>query len=170
MIRKVLSKFLLLSGLILLTLIYQGSFNLNQANALIREIEEAPNQIVYQAKHTLKDQTNQSWQVVFYKRVKSGKVDSINLRLVGFPGSVEFVHPQPLKISVHLDKVLMAADNFAEKSPASNVGEYNLKKVLPELKKNASVLIFLPLTDNHQVKIKIPLPVLLEWQDVMSRN
>lgn len=170
MIRKVLSKFLLVTGLILLTFIYQGSFTINSANALIREIEETPTQIVYQAKHTLKDKTGKSWQVVFYKRVKLGKVDNINLRLVGFPGSVEIAHPQPLKISATQDKVLIAEDNFAEKAPAPNVGEYNFKKLLPELKTNAPVLLSLPLTDNEKAKIKIPLPVLLEWQEVISRN
>lgn len=170
MIRQKLSKFMLVTGLILLTFIYQGSFTINSANALIREIEETPTQIVYQVKNTLKDETGNSWQVVFYKRLKSGEVDTINLRLVGFPGSVEFAHPQPLKISATQDKVLMAEDNFAEKAPAPNVGEYNFKKLLPELKTNTTVLLSLPLTDNQQVKIKIPLPVLLEWQDVMSRN
>ena len=52
----------------------------------------------------------------------------------------------------------MAADNFAEKAPGFNVGEYNFKKVLSELKTNTPVLLSLPLTNNQQVKIKIPLP------------
>ncbi len=168
MIKQFFSQTLLISGLILLLLVYQGSFTVNSANALIREIEEAPNQIVYQAKHTLRDETGKSWQVVFYKRLKSGEVDTINLRLVGFPGSVEFAHPQPLKISFAQDKIFLVVDNFAEKAPAPNVGEYQFPEVLSDFKTNAAVFLSLPLKTNQPAKIKIPLPVLLEWQEVIT--
>ncbi len=180
MIQQFSSKIMLIIGLVFLILVYQGSFTVNSANALIREIEEAPTQIVYQAKHTLRDETGKSWQVVFYKRLKSGEVDTINLRLVGFPGTVEFTHPQPLKISYSqnkispankippANKIFLARDNFAEKAPAPNVGEYQFPEVLFDLKTNAKVFLSLPLKTKQQARIKIPLPVLLEWQEVIS--
>ncbi len=170
MIKQFLFKIMLIIGLVFLILVYQGSFTVNSANALIREIEEAPNQIVYQAKHTLRDQERKPWQVVFYKRLTSGEVDTINLRLVGFPGSVEFTHPQPLKISYGQDKISLARDNFAEKAPATNVGEYQFPEVLFSIKTNAKVFLYLPLKTNQQARIKIPLPVLLEWQEVISHK
>ena len=170
MIQQFFSKIILRIGLVFLILLYQGSFTINSANALIREIEEAPTQIVYQAKHTLRDEEGKSWQVVFYKRLKSGELDSINLRLVGFPGRVEFFHPQPLKISYGQNKISLARDNFAQKAPATNVGEYQFPEVLLDFKTNSVVFLSLPLKANQQAKIKIPFPVLLEWQEVISRK
>ena len=168
MIKQFLSKIMLIIGLVLLILVYQNTLIVNSANALIREIEEAPTQIVYQAKHTLKDETGKSWQVVFYKRLKSGEVDTINLRLVGFPGTVEFTHPQPLKISYDRNKISLARDNFAEKAPATNVGEYQFPEVLFDLKKNVPVFLYLPVKTDQLAIIKIPFPVLLEWQEVIA--
>ncbi|MGK7919574.1 MAG: DUF3122 domain-containing protein [Trichodesmium sp.] len=170
MIKKKFSKTILIVGLILLILVCQASFIVNSANALIREIEETPTQIVYQAKHTLRDETGKFWQVVFYKRLKSGEIDTINLRLVGFPGAVEFTHPQPLKISYTQEKTFLAVDNFAEKAPATNVGEYQFPELLFNLNTNAKVVLSLPLKTNQQTIIKIPFPVLLEWQEVISHN
>ncbi|NES03670.1 MAG: DUF3122 domain-containing protein [Okeania sp. SIO2F4] len=170
MIKQFLFKIMLIIGLVFLILVYQGSFAINSANALIREIEEAPNQILYQAKHTLRDRERKPWQVVFYKRLTSGEVDTINLRLVGFPGTVEFTHPQPLKISYGQDKISLARDNFAEKAPATNVGEYQFPEVLFSIKTNAKVFLYLPLKTNQQAIIKIPVPVLLEWQEVISHK
>ncbi len=170
MIKQFFSQIMLIIGLVFLILVYQGSFTVNSANALIREIEEAPTQILYQAKHTLRDETGKPWQVVFYKRLTSGKVDTINLRLVGFPGSVEFTHPQPLRISYGQNQIFIARDNFAEQAPATNVGEYQFPEVLFDLKTNAKVFLSLPLKTNQQARIKIPLPVLLEWQEVISHK
>jgi len=170
MIKQFFSKIILIIGLVFLILVYQSTLIVNSANALIREIKEAPTQIVYQAKHTLRDETGKSWQIVFYKRLKSGEVDTINLRLVGFPGTVEFTHPQPLKISYSQEKIFLAKDNFAEKAPATNVGEYQFPEVLFNLKKNAKVFLSLPLKTNQPAKIKIPFPVLLEWQEVINKK
>lgn len=170
MIKQFFSQILLIIGLVFLILVYQGCFTVNSANALIREIEEAPTQIVYQAKHTLRDQERKPWQVVFYKRLTSGEVDTINLRLVGFPGSVEFTHPQPLKISYGQDKIYLARDNFAKKAPATNVGEYQFPEVFFDLKTGAKVFLSLPLKTNQQSIIKIPVPVLLEWQEVINHK
>ncbi|MEM1172709.1 MAG: DUF3122 domain-containing protein [Cyanobacteria bacterium P01_H01_bin.35] len=170
MIQQFLSKIMLIIGLVFLILVAQGSFTINSANALIREIEEAPTQIVYQAKHTLRDREGKPWQVVFYKRLTSDEVDTINLRLVGFPGSVEFTHPEPLKISYGQDKIFLARDNFGEKAPATNVGEYQFPEVLFDLKTNAKIFLSLPLKTNQQTRIKIALPVLLEWQEVITRK
>ncbi len=170
MIKQFFSQIMLIIGLVFLILVAQGSFTVNSANALIREIEEAPTQIVYQAKHTLRDDKGKSWQVVFYKRFTSGEVNTINLRLVGFPGRVEFSHPQPLKISYSQNKISLARDNFAEKAPAPNVGEYQFPEVLLDLKTNSAVFLSLPLKTNQPARIKIPLPVLLEWQEVINRK
>lgn len=50
-----------------------------------------------------------------------------DLRLVGFPGKVEFAHPQDLKINNQAN-ALTASDRFTDKSPSPNVGQFNLKE------------------------------------------
>jgi hypothetical protein len=165
-IQQFLSWRLLLGVLVLLFLIGLGSFTAQPVAASLRQMEEAPGQVLYQSRHTLRDSTGKSWQVVLYKRVKAGSLDSINLRLVGFPGVDQFTHPQPLQITTGDGEVLTAADSFAAQSPAPNVGEYNLKEVLPELPTNLPVRLLLPLLSNQSREIRVPPPVVLEWQDI----
>ncbi|MEB3340191.1 DUF3122 domain-containing protein [Okeania sp.] len=173
MIKQIFSKFMLIIGLVLLIFVYQSTLIINPANALIRKIEEAPNQIVYQAKYTLRDDTKNSWQIVFYKRLKSGEVDTINLRLVAFPGSVEFTHPQPLKISLNQNKdnqIFLARDNFAEKAPGNNVGDYQFPEDFLSLETSTKLFLYLPLKAHQETRIKIPFPILLEWQEIISHK
>lgn len=165
-----LVRLLLVEVLIFLVFVAVGVFPAQEATALIRQQEEAPGEMLFQARHTLRDETGESWQVVFFKRVKFGEVSDINLRLAGFPGRVEFSHPQPLILIRNDGKVLEARDRFSEKSPAPNIGEYSIKEIVSELPTNSSLSLSLPLVgDRPRVKINIPLPVVLEWQEVVSR-
>ena len=95
--------------------------------APIQEQTEAPGQVIYQTRHRLKDSLGNSWQVIFYKRVaESDETRNLNLRLAGFPGAVEFQHPQPLILTPSRGDKLEAADDFAEEAPAPNIGEYDM--------------------------------------------
>jgi hypothetical protein len=49
-----------------------------------------------------------------FKRLKNGEIKEIDLRLVGFPGTVEFNHPQDLKI-IGSEKVFQASDRSTSK-------------------------------------------------------
>ncbi|HEY9865617.1 MAG TPA: DUF3122 domain-containing protein, partial [Candidatus Obscuribacterales bacterium] len=81
-------------GMTLLFLILGGQFFiLEPAHATIRQQQEAPGQMLYQSRHSLRDETGTAWQVVLFKRVKNNQIDTINLRLVGFPNQAVFLHP-----------------------------------------------------------------------------
>jgi Protein of unknown function (DUF3122) len=134
------------------------------AEALIRQQQETPEQILYQSRHTLRDQTGNSWQVVLFKRVNQGNVKEIDLRLVGFPGTVEFAHPQDLKI-IDQGNVFTASDRFTDVSPSPNVGQFNLEEILPQLLTQQTLTLDLPLK-NSASTIKVPFPVILEWQEI----
>jgi hypothetical protein len=108
--------------------------------------------------------------VVFYQRTKAGEIENINLRLIGFPGSVEFSHPQPLTVKTNDGKMLEASDRFAKQSPGGNVGEYNFKEIVSELPKNRDLSLALPIKNQGQVEMNIPVAVILEWQEVLSRT
>ncbi|MEQ8960650.1 MAG: DUF3122 domain-containing protein [Coleofasciculus sp. C2-GNP5-27] len=166
--RRWLSRLLLLGAIVLLMVISWGSLTPASAIASIRQIEEAPGQMLYQSRHTLQDKTGQSWQIVLFKRVKAGEPQDISLRLVGFPGMAEFVHPYPLTITTNKGNVFKAEDLFADQSPSANVGEYNIKDVLSQLPTTTGVKLSLPLKGDRTISLNIPAVVILEWQRVAT--
>ncbi len=156
----------------ILSLIFLFSVTLGHpqpAGAIIRQQEEAPGQILSQSRHSLRDSSGESWQVILFKRVKDGKVTNLNLRLVGFPNNVAFSHPRALSITTRQGSVFEAPDQFAEKSPAPNVGQYDLKEILPKLTANQSLKLRLPLEKEQTLYLDIPFPVVLEWQEILNR-
>ncbi len=154
----------LLSGFLILILFFTINLSFAQpAEAVIKQQQETPEQILYQSRHTLRDNTGGSWQVILFKRVKSGEVGEISLRLVGFPGEVEFTHVKPLKIK-DADNILQADDAFATESPAPNVGQYDIKPILPQLSNHRLIELQLPLEKER--KIQVPPAIILEWQSI----
>jgi hypothetical protein len=118
----------------------------------------------YHSQVSIKDGNGYSWQVVLFKLFQPGEPTSINLRLVGFPGVVEFTHPHSLEIVTAKGKLLTASDVYAEKSPAPNVGEYRLTDVLNKLPSTDALKLFLPLKSSPALMLTIPEAVVLEWQ------
>lgn len=167
-IRQYLSRLILLGSLVMLFLLGLGSWSIPRATASIRQMEEVPGQILIQSRHTLRDNIGNSWQVVLFKRTKANETTSINLRLVAFPGTAEFAHPQPLTIITEAGKVIISKDMFAEKSPATNVGQYDFKSALNKLPTAASVHLLLAISDAQSIELKIPPEVILEWQIVAA--
>ncbi|MEB3827858.1 DUF3122 domain-containing protein [Phormidium sp. CCY1219] len=167
-IRQIFSKLLLLGALVLLLFAGISYFAAPPAAASIRQTQEAPGQTLYQSRHSLRDRAGHSWQLILFKRVKSGEVASVNLRLVGFPGMAEVAHPQPLQINTDQGKVFSAPDLFAEESPAPNVGQYDLKGVLLQLPTTQPAILSVPLVGDRSLDLPVPPPVLLEWQTVAN--
>lgn len=166
-IKFIFSKRLLLLSLaafLILGILGESQLTVQPAWAEIRQIEEAPGQLLYQSQHSLRDQTGYSWQVVLFKQVKDATVTGVNLRLVGFPGVAEFSHPKPLQIKIETGEIFRAEDEFGDKSPAPNVGQYDLKSVLLKLPINQRTVLLLPLADDHTIALQIPPSILLEWQ------
>lgn len=138
------------------------------ASASVRQIEEAPGQMLYQSRQTLEDKLGNTWQVVFFKQTKTGQSPTINLRLVGFPGAIAFLHPKALKIEVSPGVILTAADVFAEQSPAPNVGQYDFNEIANSLQSNSFWELELPLIGKNSVQLRIPYFVIQEWQTVAT--
>jgi hypothetical protein len=138
------------------------------AFAAIGKHEEAPGQILYKSRYRFTDAANRSWQLILFKQVKNSQVQEINLRIVGFPGKAEFKHPEPLTIITRQGKVLQAHDSFAEKSPAANVGQYDVQPILEKLPVNTTISLELNLNYPPKLQLEIPSEVLLEWQIIAS--
>jgi hypothetical protein len=138
------------------------------ATAAIRQIEEAPGQILSQSRQTLEDKAGNAWQVVFFKQTKTKQPSTINLRLVGFPGAIAFIHPKDLAINIRPGMTLMAADVFAEKSPAPNVGQYDFNKIAAQWQSNSFWELELPVTGEEKLELRIPYFVIQEWQSIIA--
>jgi hypothetical protein len=157
--------------ILLICIIINFQSNIIPAFALTRQNQEAPNQVLYQARHTLRDSEGKAWQVVLYKRLKSGVIQTVNLRLVGFPNSVEFQHPVKLTITTDEGDTFETTDQFAEKSPGPNVGEYiisDLGNNINQMLDHSSLLLTLPVNSPSPITLKIPASVILEWQEVIN--
>lgn len=163
-IKPILSKLLLLLSLVAFLILGESHLTTQPAWAEIRQIEEAPGQLLYRVKHSLRDQAGYSWQVVLFKRVKDTTVTGINLRLVGFPEVADFPHPKPLEIKIETGEIFTAEDEFVDKSPAPNVGQYDFKSVLLKLPMNQPIVLLVPIANNRTIALQIPPSIILEWQ------
>lgn len=174
-IRKFFSGLLLLGALVLAVLLGLGMLNPPSAAAAIRHLEEAPEQIVYQSRQTLKDQHGNGWQAVAFKRIRPNGQSSFELRLVGFPGVVEIDHAQPLTLTNSLGKTLTATDVssniFTEAAkPEPNVGQYDLQPLLPQLQMEIPLELTLPTLSGEAVSLSVSPLLIEEWQTVASHE
>ncbi|BAQ65319.1 DUF3122 domain-containing protein [Geminocystis sp. NIES-3709] len=133
---------------------------------VIKQIEEQ-GQILYQVRNRLTDNEGNNWQIILFKRLKEGKTTEVDLRLVGFPDAVKFNHPQDLTLSTVKGEQIKAHDQFAEKAPADNVGQYDLQKILSRSIDEKSITLLLPVKEKS-LALKIPYPILLEWQEIAN--
>lgn len=153
-------------ALVLLISLGFSSLTAQPAAASIRTMEEVPGQMLYQSRHSLRDNRGEAWQVILFKRSKADRSTSLHLRLVSFPGTAEFVHPQPLTLTARGGERWEAKDVLAEKAPAANVGEYDLNDILNRVPNFGSVQLALVMSNNFEVAIAIPPEIVLEWQTV----
>lgn len=168
-IRSTLFRILGLCGILSILLLNLYFFPVKPALAAIRQQQEVPGQILYQSRHRLRDKANNSWQLVLFKRIKNEQVQDISLRIVGFPGEAEFDHPQSLTIKTQ-DKKFQADDLFSEKSPAANVGQYDLKSILSQLSPRGAVYLTFNLKNPPTIDLLVPPEVILEWQTVAEKR
>ncbi|MFQ4136104.1 DUF3122 domain-containing protein [Nodosilinea sp. PGN35] len=174
MIRKVFSWLLVFGAVILGIWLGFGLFNPPSAAAAIRQLEEAPGQVVYQARQTLTDQQGHSWQAIAFKRIRPNGSTSVALRLVGFPGVAAIDRSQPLTLTDSLGQTLTAADDSGqiftdEANPEPHVGQYDLQPLLPELRAEIPLRLTLPTAEGEFVHLPISPALIQEWHAVASK-
>jgi hypothetical protein len=162
--QQVVGWFLVLGGLVLLLLLAQMALTTQPAIAVLRQHQDAPGVMRYHSQESLPDLAGKTWQVVLFKQIVPGQPTLFNLRLVAFPGLAEFIHPQPLEITTAGGQILTAADEFAQASPAPNVGQYNFTDVLTKLRTNDPLTLSVPLKGEQTLSLQIPQSLVVEWQ------
>jgi len=78
-------------------------------------------------------------------------VDSLHLRLVGFPGQVELTHPEALRITTGDGELLIAPDVSAQAPELVNVGEYAFLEVMSRREQDPPLRLSLPLRGRRVV-------------------
>jgi hypothetical protein len=161
------------STFILGILVWALTINLAIApsQAAIRQLEEAPGQMVYQSRQTLKDQQGGSWQAIAFKRIRPDDTAVIYLRLVGFPGTAEIDHSQPLTLTNSMGKALTAADisqeMFTDKTQVKpDVGQYDLQPILMQLELSMPLRLTLATLDHSEISLNVSPNVVEEWRSL----
>ncbi len=165
--------FILIPGI--LALVLSVGIMIHPAQAAIRQLEEAPGQMVYQSRQSLKDQHGSIWQAIAFKRVQPDGTTSLYLRLVGFPGMAEVDHTRPLKLSNSLGKTWTANDAsqkiFTDSAnPEPTVAQYDLQPILMQL--DPAVPLRLEIPSLHQSSITLNVsPILIqEWRSLAAQS
>jgi hypothetical protein len=144
-------------------------------HAVIRQLEEAPGQMVYQARQTLQDQHGNSWQAIAFERVRPDGTAHIYLRLVGFPGTAELDHSQPLTLTSSRGKTLTAADvspdMFTDKTQIkTDMGQYDLQPILMQLESAIPLQLTLQTLGQEEISLNVSPTVVEEWQSLTSQK
>ncbi|AVH64208.1 hypothetical protein CDG77_13795 [Nostoc sp. 'Peltigera membranacea cyanobiont' 213] len=143
------------------------------ARATIRQLEEAPGQMVYQSRQTLKDQHGNNWQAIAFKRTPPNGKTSLELRLVGFISAVEIDRSKPLLLADSMGKTLAADDTsstlFTDLSaPESNVGQYDIQPLLPQLQPEIPLSLTVPAIGGEAINLSVPPSFVQDWQTLFS--
>lgn len=139
--------------------------SITPAHAILRQ-HHASEGMRYHSHHSLKDLQGSAWQVLVFPEESSP--ERYSLRLVGFPGVAEFVHPHPLEV-VTSTKIVLGSDRFAQTSPALNVGQYDVSDVLALLSPKESLELIVPLR-NRELTLTIPQEIIVEWQWLLEEH
>ena len=166
---------LLLGTLGLVIFFGWGVINSPVALAAIRQLEEAPGQMVYQSRQNLKDQHGNTWQAIAFKRTSPDHKTRFYLRLVGFPGVTKIDRTQPITLTNSLGKILTATDAsqdiFAESNrPESNVGQYDIESLLLQLSVEIPWELTLPTISGEAVNLAISPTLIQEWQTLAQQS
>lgn len=132
-----------------------------------------PQQVMHRSLQTLRDEAGQAWQAVFYKQVKNGLVQSIHLRLVGFPGVSVFDHGRSLTLRDGQGHRWEAPDVFASTTldPATlpHISEYDIRPIVEALNTRRPLWLDLPLHASQTTAIPVPPFAMQEWQQLLDR-
>lgn len=115
---------------------------------------------------TLRDNSGQAWQIVLYKRVKPNQLDSLRLRLVGFPEQHTLARHQPLQIQVSTQQKWVVEDSTPPNLTA-NSAEYDVEPLLTQLPAIVPLQLKIPLQQGS-VELTMPPFAVREWHQVAN--
>ncbi|WP_448561545.1 DUF3122 domain-containing protein [Trichothermofontia sp.] len=162
-----------LSFMLAIALLLVGAIAPPSAEAVLRQIEEQPGQVVIQSRESLRDRDGHTWQVIAFQRLRPNGERSAYLRLVGFPGVADIDRSQPLTLTTSLGQVLTAEDASRQiftntRHPEPNVGQYDLGPIVAQIPTGLPLRLHLAMTNGHTVALNIPPALVQEWEAVLE--
>ena len=149
--------------------LYLIIFNSESALASIHTYPESSTQIMYRSQQSLRDISDRAWQAILYKRIESGQLKTLRLRLVGFPEMVKLARPQELQIITGTGKFWNAENVLINSSFPANVGEYNFLEVMKNLDYDTPLRLNLSLQDSSRAEIVVPIFAVKEWRKLFDQ-
>ena len=149
--------------------LYLIIFNSHSALASIHTYPESSIQIMYRSQQSLRDISGRAWQAVLYKRITSGQLKTLRLRLVGFPGMIKFLSSQKLQITTGTGKEWYAENVLLNSSFPLNVGEYDFLQVMKNLDCDTPLRLYLSLPDSSKAEIVVPIFAVKEWRQLFEK-
>ena len=138
------------------------------AIASIHKYPESNTQVMYRSQQSLRDTSGKAWQAILFKRLKSGQIDCVHLRLVGFPGLTEVAHPEQLQITTRTREAKFAKDMLVKTLP-TNVGEYDFLEVVTHLNNNKPLQLNVALKGGQLAELLVPPFAVREWRDLLEK-
>jgi Protein of unknown function (DUF3122) len=158
-----LVKFLLRVCLIALFCI---GFAASPAAAEIRQFHETPGTLLYKSQWTLRDQHDRAWQAIAFQVRQPEQPFAVQLRLVGFPGSVQVKADQPLLLDNRQQFLSAPLIDFAT---PPEVGQFDLQPVLAKLNARSPLYLTMATLDGT-IELKVPPFLVEEWQSLPDRG
>ena len=144
------------------------------AKAEISKLQEDKSQVVYQSRQKLFDRYDQTWQAIAFKRIEGDSANHFKIRLSGFPGAAEIVHPHPLIITTPTGETFQAKDvseeAFVDEAPAGNIGQYDFEPIISKLPTELEVIFSLPTADEKEIQLAVYPLSIQEWKKVAAKE
>lgn len=142
------------------------------AVAVIRQVEEAPGQVVYQSQHTLQDQQGNQWQAIAFKHTQGATAPIVYVRLVGFPDIVDIDHSQPLIVETEQGDSWVIPDisgTISTNVPIlPNVGQYDFQSIIGVIDPENLLRLTVATKDNQSIHIHVPAAIVQEWKTIAA--
>jgi hypothetical protein len=136
------------------------------AAAEIRQFHETPGTLLYKSQWTLRDQHDRAWQAIAFQVRQPNPPFAVQLRLVGFPGSVQVKADQPLLLDDRQQFFSAPAIDFAT---PPEVGQFDLQPVLGQLSPRSALYLTMATTEGT-IELKVPPFLVEEWQSLPDRK
>lgn len=144
------------------------------AQAAIHAYPEAEQQILYRSRLSLRDNQDQAWQLILFKRLQDGQTIDFKLRLVGFPGQVSLSHPQPAILQQGRDRRWQLSDETDAdpqlQSVTATVGQYDIRAAMVDLDRASPLSLTLTLGDREQRSLTLPPYIVREWLNLKDES
>jgi len=127
--------------------------------------------VVYQSRQAIQDQRGDRWQLIAFKRIRPDGRTSMELRIVGFPGTVQFDRGRSLLLTPSLGPALTAPDTSSaafsdDVVPQPHISQYDIQAALPQLPTAIPARLTLPVVNAPDRVLRLSPQLIQEWKTV----